>query len=544
MQQKTDEKSVTILIIPVICLFLYLLVRTTWFVQIDAAEFENLQASWLVSQGFVPYLQFFNHHTPFFFYLVAPFFPLFGQIQTDPTVAIQSISILRMGMVFLTLLIAVCVFAIARTWRGQKIAWISVFLYLSIDMVARKAIETRPNLLATLLVMIAFFLLIRSYQAESHRKLQLFLSGLFYSLAVLVAEETFLFGIWFVLILVTDLVFGNTGEKQSRLGEISLVVGGFLTGMIWFLVYLLLNHSAHQFFRLVLSPDNFRVSPIKKILQFVAENPLHFIFMGSSLFAGIRSFQTWKQHRTERAIFIFGIGMMMSVLLTQEPHGQYFFFMFPAFAILAGDGANKSVLYVMNWLSKRSKIQRTASVLFLEIILILSLCWQFFLGGAPTDGLKAALIVCCVGCLLISIHMILQKKEIALHWLILVLLLIGSVRSLGRVNQNLLAQQASIKAIKYVIANSDPTDTVLDGRSGTGLYRPIAWYYWVQHTQIGEEISPVEVNSLLDLLQDGSIHPEFVCLDRFLHRYPTLVEYVEQHYQPIGVGDLWQITTE
>ena len=40
-------------------------------VQLD--EFEHLHAAWLVSQGQTPYTDFFEHHTPLFYFLGAPF---------------------------------------------------------------------------------------------------------------------------------------------------------------------------------------------------------------------------------------------------------------------------------------------------------------------------------------------------------------------------------------------------------------------------------------------------------------------------------------
>ena len=40
-------------------------------VQLD--EFEHLHAAWMVSQGHTPYTEFFEHHTPLFYFFGAPF---------------------------------------------------------------------------------------------------------------------------------------------------------------------------------------------------------------------------------------------------------------------------------------------------------------------------------------------------------------------------------------------------------------------------------------------------------------------------------------
>src|ERR1051325_2332738 len=48
-----------------------------WFLkvrQFDPDEFEHLHAAWLIAQGNLPYVDFFEHHTPWFHFFLAPFF--------------------------------------------------------------------------------------------------------------------------------------------------------------------------------------------------------------------------------------------------------------------------------------------------------------------------------------------------------------------------------------------------------------------------------------------------------------------------------------
>ena len=40
-------------------------------------EFEHLHASWLISKGFIPYRDFFEHHHPLLWYISAPIVSLF-----------------------------------------------------------------------------------------------------------------------------------------------------------------------------------------------------------------------------------------------------------------------------------------------------------------------------------------------------------------------------------------------------------------------------------------------------------------------------------
>ena len=158
--------------------------------------------------------------------------------------------------------------------------------------------------------------------------------------------------------------------------------------------------------------------------------------------------------------------MFVSLLITMEPHGQYFFFVLPAYAILAGDGAVRCVLSLESWFSRKSHPKRLVIVVCLQFVLLVLLFWQFFMAGFPQDEITAVLIVGGVLCLMVGLYQIAQSRVSAIHWVVISLLLIGSARTQQRVIDNQLAQQPSIQAIRYVIQNSAPSDTVLDGRSG------------------------------------------------------------------------------
>jgi hypothetical protein len=100
--------------------------------------------------------------------------------------------------------------------------------------------------------------------------------------------------------------------------------------------------------------------------------------------------------------------------------------------------------------------------------------------------------------------------------------------------------QPALEVIRYVISHSKPDDTILDGRTGAWLFRPVPWYYWVQHTQVAEIIPSTAIEEFIDRLKMGDVSPRFANLDSNLERYPILVEYFHQNYLPVGIGDLWE----
>ncbi len=99
--------------------------------------------------------------------------------------------------------------------------------------------------------------------------------------------------------------------------------------------------------------------------------------------------------------------------------------------------------------------------------------------------------------------------------------------------------QPQLEIISYVYAHSNPGDEVLDGRTGAWLFRSVPWYYWVQHTQIYEDIPQKAVEALLTHLKNDADAPRIVNFDPTLSRIPDIKEYVFSHFEKVDIGDLW-----
>jgi hypothetical protein len=118
----------------------------------DLAEFENLHASWLVNQGFVPYRDFYEHHTPILLYAFTPLFN-FYRVTTNSHAAVESIYTSRLFMLILSMCITAIVLMIGKIWKNWTIGWISTILLGTTLIYYRKSVEFRPDLFATFLLM-------------------------------------------------------------------------------------------------------------------------------------------------------------------------------------------------------------------------------------------------------------------------------------------------------------------------------------------------------------------------------------------------------
>src|SRR5262249_11890352 len=115
---------------------------------IDPDELEHLHAAYLVSLGDVPYRDFFEHHGPVFYYLLAPLFWIFG-----PT-----LPLLWVGRGLAGACGAGCLWMTGRLSErlaGRGTGLITACLLAWSVVFHIKTLELRPDVPATLLLLLA-----------------------------------------------------------------------------------------------------------------------------------------------------------------------------------------------------------------------------------------------------------------------------------------------------------------------------------------------------------------------------------------------------
>lgn len=97
-----------------------------------------------------------------------------------------------------------------------------------------------------------------------------------------------------------------------------------------------------------------------------------------------------------------------------------------------------------------------------------------------------------------------------------------------------------LENIRYVLRNAAPTETVLDGFTGQGLFRPHAFFYFFLHGEVRAVLGPEPRAQLLGGLRSGLIAPKLVLLDSDLREFsPEAARFVEENYAPLGREPIW-----
>lgn len=151
---------------------------------IASDEIEHVHAGWLVAQGHVPYRDFFEHHHPLLWFVIAGLLPFLPE---------SSVALIVIRAAFL----AGAVLLLAVTWslawhatRSPRIAWLSVVLLLSSATFLTTAVRVRPDPPMTLLGTLAVLLALRGF--TDRRRVWCVGAGVAAGLAVLVLQKALL----------------------------------------------------------------------------------------------------------------------------------------------------------------------------------------------------------------------------------------------------------------------------------------------------------------------------------------------------------------
>ena len=185
--------------------------------RIDPDESQHLHVAWLITQGQVPYRDFWEHHPPFFHYAMAP---VTAWLVERPEVYFAA----RAVMVILAAGAVVLTWRLARRLSADGAVWAAVVL-LFLPQFAETSTETRPDVpalvahLASLLALVAW--------RENGRNGWLWLAGISQGAALALSIKTI-----FALAGVVAVVLGvgparrDEPPRAGRAGSLARLLGG------------------------------------------------------------------------------------------------------------------------------------------------------------------------------------------------------------------------------------------------------------------------------------------------------------------------------
>ena len=513
----------------------------------DPDEFEHLHVAWLIAKGFLPYRDFFEHHTPALYYLLAPCFA-FVKAETGYSHAYAAIVFARWLMWLLAGLVLVLTLWLGRCWRGWRVGLLAAVLLALTMIFIRKTTDVRPDVLALVFWMGCLVCLVRAVQWPEPRarraKALFFGSGLLLGLALMATQKMLFAGPGLALVMAWYLFDRRArGTFGLRCRNALWQLGGLLVPVVLTLGYFALRGGLDEFveYNLLLNMAwKHRFTPYIYILGLVLQNVAVVGFGLAGLGrACCGMFRTAALRRGDFVLAINTLALLAGLFIIPVPQRQYFLVFLPLLALFAAT-AIVGIVDFLEALRARGSTRRRLSLIvdaagMIGIITAVGLWWAHVSVNLWVDllaevlvdlsGIMLAAFLCCFG---------FRNHALVLLTLVLSLYPVSRLRLIA-----LPKNTAQLERIRYVLEHSAPQDTVMDGWEGVGVFRPHAWYYWMLHWEIRVMLDEPQKQQLLEDLHSGRIAPAMVNLDPSLEELsPEITEFFTRRYASVGIGYL------
>lgn len=187
-------------------------------------EFEHLHASWLVSIGNIPYLDFFEHHNPLLWYISAPIVSLFYNNAII-------FYIMRFVSFIISLLTLLYVYKITLFWGKKECGWLAIALILGNIITLYNFYQFRPDNFMNLCFIIGIYYLF-SYIKNKQ------LSDLIYSFLGFTFSFLFLQKIALLLIVVEAILLWLIIKKTLSIKSVIIAAVPSIIVIFSFLLFM------------------------------------------------------------------------------------------------------------------------------------------------------------------------------------------------------------------------------------------------------------------------------------------------------------------
>jgi len=519
----------------------------------DPDELQHAHAAWAFHQGLLPYRDFFEHHMPGIYYLLAPMLSWFD-VAARPEEALRFLIAARMLMWGFASCAVVLTMLIGAAYGGASVGWLSgALLGLSVVFVGR-GLEIRPDVPALTFWLASLLALLRATSSIGStastapgRRLMWFATAglmlgctlLFNQKALFVGPGLAAFSVWYL--------FHARRTSPSGLGPPMLDIGTLLAACAVPLGVMAVHFWWHG--ALAALVQHVLGNNAKWIQEVSATSTLEWMLLRDPLLSAVAtagmlqaglSIARAPWASSGAVVLLFPTASVLAgMAVIPAPYPQYMLMVLPA-------GAVFGATLIRAWVRSLGARPLMAGVtpdgiaIALSCIVVatiaLTVARPFFLHEAvyPLFGI-AALVA--AGTL---------ARGHRQDWAAIILVTAISAYSAQQLRwMHGLSNVEAVQAMRYVEQATAPTDEVMDGFSGFAWFRPQSSYYWFVSGGVRARLTGSEVTQLVAALDDCAKRPKLVILDQDLRAVsPAVASAVSRRYEASPIPLIWRRKSE
>lgn len=442
---------------------------------IDPDEFEHAHSAWCVFKGMLPYKDFFEHHTPWYHYFLSPFFRWF-EVDLSFASARHFLILGRWLSSVLAVLSVLLVISIGRLLQERRVGLLAGLFLAGQHVFLQKTLELRPDVLALPFLLAGLWFTLRGLDGvddSPRRSLRHFLAGGLGTGAAIMCTQKMLFvlpGAFVGLGIWTLMARGRFGGRTRFLLAAAFVAGLALPGLLTWAAFAL-RHGGDEFIT-----NNFLLNSqwkyvIHQQLLKVLETswPILILCLLGITVTLYRFVRSPPRRYGDIALTSILVGLIVGIPIIPVAHRQYYLIMMPILCLFAATG----LVFLVDLAKPRMRPRLLLLALIpLSVLPVVDLCTTF---TSRNDDQLARL--------------------------------------------------------RYVFDHTRPTDLVMDGWEGTGVFRPHAFHYFFLHEESLVMLPRQQVDAFVDALEAGRIRPRLIALDTILISLGSrFVRFVYRNY--------------
>ncbi len=410
-------------------------------------EFEAVHTAWKILAGEKIYVDFFQHHHPFFYYCLTGPVALFG--ETAGTLVIIRLICLSMPLLTMFVTYRLC----TLIFNNKHISLISVVLLASAFIFVESSIEIRPDVPQTLFGVLSFYFLFSYF--ERTRVSSLVLSAVFLGISFLFLQKAvFAGGVIGVVLLVA------LWRKNIGFGQLVIFAGCFFVTVLPYFLYLIFTNTLDEYWTF-----NWLLN-MRFMNRFSAFGGFGLLLSSSTLLMVFYSLGVVRMPKTGnrgRVIWV-SLGLLGSVLLVRSPYNQYFMLAIPFIAIVAANAL---------WSVFKSESKFAEGLLIGATVIAICYIVYGTEGWFWVVGLTAV-----VGAVILLAWLFYLDAEVKHRWLPYVVLLSMVLPATKIFNRSADDNGGQLALVDYVLSVTQPDDHVYDGNVTFNLFRKDIDYFW------------------------------------------------------------------
>lgn len=453
----------------------------------DPDEFQHLHAAWCVARGMLPYRDYFDHHPPWLHFFLAPFLAFFD-VDTSPRAAESFIFFSRALMAVFSGLALALTYRLGRAWAGAVTGWTGTLLLSTSVMFLDKTLEIRPDVPAVVLLLASWVALldgIRRSGEGGRARAPFAQAGVLLGTALLCTQKLLFTLPASALVLAWYLIEPPAGTgRGERWRDVFAHALGAAAPIAVMLAVFAAQGGLYAFADATLLvnlrwPVRFSAEP--RLRQLLYDNGLLVLLALAGTATAI--VRLVREPRAVRALVpLHALGLGVGAFVIPVPTAQYLVPLLPLAALLAGSVVAAGLAGADRLRDGRVRVAAVAAIV------------------ATVAGFSVRPLRTIAGIL----HPGNTKVE------------------------------DHLDRLGYLLTHAGRNETVLDGFSGLGVFRPHAYRYYFLHDEVRVLLAGRPMNQLLAALRDGTIAPEWVIADRDVLGLPDgIVAFLRANYAPV-----------